>query len=194
MKSFDKNNDGQMILDLKSGDILAFNRIFELYSSKLFHFAKVYLGSDADSEELVQEVFSILWERRNQLKDGFSFQSYLFTIAFNIIKKHFRQKKLFKNFAREELLKGEETEPSEQIDYASLKQYILRLCEAFPPQRREVFMRSRFEGLSNQEIADQLGLSKKTIENHLNLALREIRTKIEKSGFAVFLFYFIFIR
>lgn len=183
-----------MILDLKSGDILAFNRIFELYSSKLFHFAKVYLGSDADSEELVQEVFSILWERRNQLKDGFSFQSYLFTIAFNIIKKHFRQKKLFKNFAREELLKGEETEPSEQIDYASLKQYILRLCEAFPPQRREVFMRSRFEGLSNQEIADQLGLSKKTIENHLNLALREIRTKIEKSGFAVFLFYFIFIR
>ncbi|MGV8090598.1 MAG: RNA polymerase sigma-70 factor [Mangrovibacterium sp.] len=194
MKDFEKNSDDQLILDLKSGNILVFNHIFEVYSTKLFLFAKVYLGSDEDSEELVQEVFTILWEKRDQLKSGFSFKSYLFTIAFNIIKKHFRQKALFKKFAREELLNEITSDPSQQIDYNSLKNYILKLAEALPAKRREIFIKSRFEGLSNQEIADELGLSKKTIENHLNLALREIRSKMEGGKLSVILFYFMFIK
>jgi RNA polymerase sigma-70 factor (family 1) len=194
LKDFEKNSDDQLILDLKSGNILVFNHIFEVYSTKLFLFAKVYLGSDEDSEELVQEVFTTLWERRDQLKSGFSFKSYLFTIAFNIIKKHFRQKALFKKFAREELLNEVTTDPSQQIDYHSLKNYILKLAEALPAKRREVFIKSRFEGLSNKEIADELGLSKKTIENHLNLALKEIRSKMEGDKLSVILFYFMFIK
>jgi RNA polymerase sigma-70 factor (ECF subfamily) len=194
LKDFEKNSDDQLILDLKSGNILVFNHIFEVYSTKLFLFAKVYLGSDEDSEELVQEVFTILWEKRDQLKSGFSFKSYIFTIAFNIIKKHFRQKALFKKFAREELLNEITSDPSQQIDYNSLKNYILKLAEALPAKRREIFIKSRFEGLSNKEIADELGLSKKTIENHLNLALREIRSKMEGGKLSVILFYFMFIK
>jgi RNA polymerase sigma-70 factor (ECF subfamily) len=178
LKDFKKNSDDQLILDLKSGNILTFNHIFEVYSSKLFLFAKVYLGSNEDSEELVQEVFTTLWAKRDQLKSGFSFKSYIFTIAFNIIKKHFRQKALFKKFAREELLNEITSDPSQQIDYASLKNYILELAGTLPSKRRDVFMKSRFEGLSNKEIADEFGLSQKTIENHLNLALKEIRRKV----------------
>ena len=194
MKDFKKNSDDQLILDLKSGNILTFNHIFEVYSSKLFLFAKVYLGSNEDSEELVQEVFTTLWEKRDQLKSGFSFKSYIFTIAFNIIKKHFRQKALFKKFAREELLNEITSEPSQQIDYISLKNHILDLAGALPAKRREVFMKSRFEGLSNKEIADEFGLSQKTIENHLNLALKEIRSKMKGSKFSVLLFYFMLIK
>lgn len=182
-----------MILDLRSGDILAFNHVFEIYSSKLFLFAKAYLRSVEDSEELVQEVFTILWEKRDQLKSGFSFRSYIFTVAFNIIKKHFKQKALFKKFAREELLSEVIKEPSQEIDYHILKNYILELTEALPEKRREVFVKSRFEGLSNKEIAATMGLSKKTIENHLNLALREIKSKMEKGRLSVILFYFMFI-
>lgn len=193
MKSFEKNSDDQLILGLKSGNILVFNHIFEVYSSKLFLFAKAYLGSVEDSEELVQEVFTILWEKRAQLKTGFLFKSYIFTIAFNIIKKHFKQKALFKKFAQEELLNEATSEQSQEIDYHSLKNYILELAGTLPAKRREVFMKSRFEGLSNKEIAEELGFTKKTVENHLNLALKEIKSKIGKGKMPVILFYFMFI-
>ena len=193
MKGFEKNSDDQLILDLKAGNILVFNHIFEIYSSKLFLFAKAYLGSAEDSEELVQEVFTILWEKRDQLKSGFSFKSYIFTIAFNIIKKHFKQKALFKKFAQEELLNEVTSEPPQEIDFHSLKNYILELAGTLPAKRREVFMKSRFEGLSNKEIAEELGLTKKTIENHLNLALKEIKSKMGKGKLPVILFYFMFI-
>lgn len=194
MKNFGGNSDDQLIHGLKSGDILVFNRIFEIYSSKLFLFAKAYLGSVEDSEELVQEVFTILWEKRGQLKSGYSFKSYIFTIAFNIIKKHFKQKALFKKFAQEELLNEVTSEPPQEIDYHSLKNYILELAGTLPAKRREVFMKSRFEGLSNKEIAEELGLTKKTIENHLNLALKEIKRKMEKGKLPVMLFYFMFVK
>lgn len=194
MKSFENNSDDQLISDLRSGNILVFNQIFEIYSTRLFLFAKGYLKSVEDSEELVQEVFTTIWEKRDQLKNGFSFKSYIFTIAFNIIKKHFRQKARFKKFANEELLDDVTSETSQQIDYNSLKSYILGLAEALPEKRRNIFIKSRFEGFSNKEIADKFGLTKKTVENHLNLALKEIRNKMEERKLPVILFYFMFLK
>jgi RNA polymerase sigma-70 factor (ECF subfamily) len=194
LKSFENNSDDQLISDLRSGNILVFNQIFEIYSARLFLFAKGYLKSVEDSEELVQEVFTTIWEKRDQLKNGFSFKSYIFTIAFNIIKKHFRQKARFKKFANEELLEDLTSETSQQIDYNSLKSYILSLAEALPEKRRNVFIKSRFEGFSNKEIADKFGLTKKTVENHLNLALKEIKNKMVEKKLPVILFYFMFLK
>ncbi|MCG6190663.1 RNA polymerase sigma-70 factor [Maribellus maritimus] len=194
MKSVEKNSDKQLISKLKSGNILAFNQFFDIYSSKLFYFAKGYLKSVEESEELVQEVFTTIWEKRGQLKEESSFKAYIFTIAFNIIKKHFREKAQFRKFADNELLSEATIETTQQIDYNSLKDYILELTKSLPEKRREVFIKSRFEGHSNKEIADELGLSKKTIENHLNLALKEIRNKIENKKLPVILFFFMFIK
>jgi RNA polymerase sigma-70 factor (family 1) len=194
LNDFKKYNEEKLISELKEGDILAFNQIFELYSSKLFLFAKGYLKSVEDSEELVQEVFTKIWEKRDQLQSGYSFKSYVFTIAFNIIKKHFRQKSRFKKFVTEELLTDVTNETSQQIDYNSLKNHILELAEFLPEQRRKVLIKSRFEGLTNKEIAGELKLSKKTIENHLNLALKEIRRKMEGRKLSLILFYFMFLK
>ena len=192
MNNFIKYSEEQLISELNSGNILAFNYIFELYSSKLFFFANGYLKSAEDSEELVQEVFTKIWEKREQLQSGYSFQSYIFTIAFNIIKKHFRQKSLFRKFSTEELLTEVTNDISQQIEYNSLKKHILELAGSLPAKRREVFIKSRFDGLTNNEIAEELGLSKKTIENHLNLALKEIRRKMEGNKLSLILFCFMF--
>lgn len=194
MEYINKNDDDQIISQLKSGNILVFNQIFENYSARLFLFAKGYLKSVEDSEELVQEVFTTIWEKRDQLKSGFSFKSYIFTIAFNIIKKHFRQKAQFRKFVDEEIINEITSETSQQIDYNSLKNNILHLVESLPEKRRNVFIKSRFEGFSNKEIADELGLTKKTVENHLNLALKEIRDKMEEGKLPVILFYFMFLK
>jgi RNA polymerase sigma-70 factor (family 1) len=189
-----KYGEERLITELKAGNMLAFNQIFEMYSSKLFLFAKGYLKSVEDAEELVQEVFTNIWEKRDQLKSGLSFKSYLFTIAFNVIKKQFRQKARFRKFASEELISEETNETAQQIDYHSLKKYILDLAGSLPEKRRNVFIKSRFEGLSNKEIADELGLSKKTVENHLNLALKEIRSRMEGKKLSVVLFFFMFLK
>jgi RNA polymerase sigma-70 factor (ECF subfamily) len=187
------NREDQLIKELKSGNILAFNQLFEIYSSKLYLFSKGYLKSEVDSEELVQEVFTIIWEKRDQIKSGFSFRSYIFTIAFNVIKKHFRKKTLLRNIEKEYVLKDNTNETSEQIDYESLKTHILEIAESLPERRKQVFLKSRFEFLSNKEIAKEFGLSKKTVENHLNLALKSIKEKMGGASLSVILFYFLFL-
>ena len=77
---------------LKFGSPVAFQHLFNRYSQKLYRFALSYLKSDAEAEEIVQDVFMTLWETRHRLDSEKSFHAYLFTIAFNAIKKKFNQK------------------------------------------------------------------------------------------------------
>ena len=81
-------SDNELIRELKKGNIEAFNQIFYAYSSKLYHFAYGYLKSKEDAEEMVQEIFSKIWDKRADIKEEYQFRSYLFSIAFNYIKKH----------------------------------------------------------------------------------------------------------
>src|SRR5665647_947302 len=85
-------NESQLVHNLSKGNLLAFNTLYKNYSGRLYRFALGYLKSEDEAEELVQEVFTIIWEKRKDLKEELSFKSFLFTIAFNIIRKHFRTK------------------------------------------------------------------------------------------------------
>lgn len=193
MKEQQLNTEQKLVNQLRTGNILAFNQIFDLYSSKLFLFAKGYLKTVEDSEELVQEVFTTIWENRHQLRPELSFKSYIFTIAFNVIKKHFRRKTLFQKFANSELLEKSTLETVQEIDYNSLRIHVLQIADSLPEKRREVFIKSRFDGFSNKEIADQLGLSKKTIENHLNMALKEVKNQLNPKNLSSVLFFVLFV-
>lgn len=191
----DKNiTEKQFILQLKSGNILAFNKIFEVYSSKLYVFAYGYLKSKEDTEGLVQDVFTKVWEKRTDLNPELSFKAYLFTIAFNQIKKHFRQKAQFRKFVNNELFVVSTVKTEDDIDYNSLKRHIFDILKIFPEKRRKVFVKSRFDGLTNKEIAEELGLSKKTVENHLNLAIKQIKARLEDGDLPIFLFYCMFLK
>ncbi|HCI54776.1 MAG TPA: hypothetical protein DFI01_02500 [Bacteroidales bacterium] len=90
MKKID--DERVLVRNLSKGSILAFNTLFRAYSGRLYRFAKGYLRSDEESEEIVQEVFTKIWEKRTELREELSIKSFLFTIAFNLIKKHFRSK------------------------------------------------------------------------------------------------------
>ena len=85
-------SESMLVRNLSKGNLLAFNTLYKEYSGRLYRFAFGYLKSEAEAEELVQEVFTIIWEKRADLKEELSFKSFLFTIAFNIIRKHFRTK------------------------------------------------------------------------------------------------------
>jgi len=187
--------DNELIKKLKKGDIDAFNQIFYAYSSKLYHFAYGYLKSKEDAEEMVQEIFSGIWDKRADIKEEFQFRSYLFSIAFNYIKKHFRSKALvvkYIEFANPHDLETEQTQ--EDVNYSSLKLMVDQLVDKMPEKRKAVFFKSRFEGKNSKEIAVEMNISQSTVENHLNQALRFLRQHLKDENLAGLLFFWLFIQ
>jgi len=168
-------NERLLVRNLSKGNIIAFNTLFRAYSGRLYRFAFGYLKSEAEAEEVVQEVFMTVWEKREELNEDLSFKSYLFTISFNIIRKQFRKRAHLTQYLNFGIYDDFDFRTSDEVTYKSLYQYITRLLDQLPPRRREVFEKSRFEGLSIREISDELKISHKTVENHLTEALKFLR-------------------
>jgi RNA polymerase sigma-70 factor (ECF subfamily) len=188
-------SDNELVTELKKGNIEAFNLIFYAYSSKLYHFAYGYLKSKEDAEEMVQEIFSKIWDKRSDIKEEYQFRSYLFSIAFNYIKKHFRSKALINKYIELSTPDNPETlQIQEDINYASLKLVVDKLVDKMPQKRKAVFVRSRFEGKSSKEISEEMNISQSTVENHLNQALRFLRRHLKSETLDVLLFFWLFIQ
>jgi len=189
------HSDKELIRKLKKGDIEAFNRIFYAYSSKWYHFAYGYLKSKEDAEEMVQEIFSKIWDKRTDIKEEYEFRSYLFSIAFNYIKKHFRSKALINKYAEFATTNNPESEQIEEdVNYASLKIRVDQLVDQMPEKRKAVFFKSRVEGKNSKEIAAEMNISPSTVENHLNQALRFLRLHLKDENLAGLLFFWLFIQ
>jgi len=193
MKSHSFEDESGLVKRLSKGNLLAFNTLFEEYSGRIFRFAKGYLKSEAVSEEVVQEVFTIIWEKRESLNPDLSFKSYIFTISFNIIRKHFRKNKIISKYLKEEVEYDFDNKTLHTVDYNSLYEYVTDIVEQLPLRRREIFVKSRFEGLSIKEISEELKISHKTVENQQTDALKYIRTKIRKEYYPLVLFFMLFI-
>jgi RNA polymerase sigma-70 factor (ECF subfamily) len=127
------------------------------------------------------------------LKEDLSFKSFLFTIAFNIIRKHFRTKSFFAEYFKSELNPDLDMQTTQKITYNSLHQYITELVSKLPERRKEIFIKSRFQGLTIKEIAEDMKINHKTVENQLTDALRFIRTNLNKENISGILFLFLFL-
>ena len=189
----DSNNESKLVSELSKGNILAFNTLFRKYDKRLYLFALRYLRSEEEAEELIQEVFTIIWEKKAHLKEELSFKSYLFAIAFNIIRRHFRTRVQFSEYLKAGASDGIDMQTSNKITCDSLYQYIAELADRLPDKRKIVFMKSRFDGLSIKEIAEELKISHKTVENQLTDALKFIRTNLNRESIPAILFFILFI-
>jgi len=185
--------ENQLVRSLKRGDMLAFNELFGYYGRRLYYFSFGYLRSEPECEELVQEVFTKVWEKRTALKEELSFRSYIFTIAFNIIRKHFRNRSLVNTYLKSQVMDDFNLDTIEKVDFNSLKSRLDDLVSKLPLRRKEIFTKSRFEGLSVKEIAADLNISKKTVENQLTEALRFIRHNLTDERIVGLLFVYLFI-
>lgn len=178
---------------LQKGDILAFNFLFEEYSSRLYHFGLKFLKTESDAEELVQEVFLKIWKNKSNLKADKSFKSYLFTIAFNQIKKHFQNKTLILELTEtlNPLLIDNSTENN--IVYNSIKKQVETILDELPLKKKEIFCLRRFEGLSSKEVALKYGMSPGSIDNQVSEIVHFIKRRINTNEISVLLFFFLFI-
>lgn len=191
----EERNEHNLIQLLKRGDVAAFDSLFEVYSPRLFGFAMKYFKNEADSEELVQEVFLKVWGNRNKLKTELSFKSYLFTIALNQIRKYFNKKATSLRYL-ESLQNEPEFVDNQAIldeDYELAFKHINLIIEQMPPRRREIFMKSKLEGKSSKLIADELNISPGTVDNQVSEALRFLRSRLGSKNIVLVLFAVLFV-
>lgn len=166
-----------IVKKLKSGDTEAFNELFARYSGRLYGFGLKYLKVDADTEELVQNIFYKIWKNRERLDPDRSFKSYIFTIAFNEICDSFQRKAVLAEFEIEGFhIPTDITQ--EDVAYNSALDTIKGLLEKLPERQREIFELSRFENLSSKEISDRLGITSKTVDNQVSEVIRFLRSRI----------------
>ena len=194
MTENNKNTDQQLVKSLQKGDVFAFNELFHKYSQKVYNFSIKHLENEEDTKDLIQEIFLKIWDKREKIDENKSFNGFLFTIALNSIRNYFRKKvkdrKLINKWLEETESFSDTTKLS--TEFRSLEKVVNSIVEQLPPKRRMVFKLSRNEGLSNSDIARQMNIQKKTVENHLNLALNYLREKLQNHSFLVILFFILF--
>ena len=183
------------IISLKSGDFEAFDQLFKKYGKRLYGFAIGYLKSHEDAEELVQDIFVKVWENRSELDENQSFNSYLFTIAKNTILNHFRKKAHQQSYIEyiKQHTKLIHIKTEEDIVYSDLDAQAKKVIDKLPPSRREIFRLSREQGYNNEEIAQRLNISKKTVENQITHALKFIREQLGSKNLIPLLFISLFL-
>ena len=195
MNLADLHSESELVISLRNSSQDAFKQLFDRYSQKLYHFALSYLKSDSDSEEIVQEVFLKIWENRDHLQSDKSFKSYLFTIAFNAIKKRFNKKLKEDRYKHDffDWLSEENPEIEEKIEYELLLNKLDSLINEFPEKRKKIFLLRKKEGKSILEIAELMEISPKTVKNQITAGMNSLKRSFQDEDISAFLFYFLFI-
>lgn len=173
-------SEKELIISLKFGSKEAFNLLFHMYERRIYAFSLKLLLSREDAEEVVQEVFFKIWKNKRFLKEDLSFKAYLFTVAknhiYNLMSKRVSET-AYKLYSAKTVNRPT-CNTEEELDFDELNTKIQGMIQEMPEKRQKVFVMSRFQGLSNREIADQLSISLSTVENHINCALKVLKQRL----------------
>lgn len=168
------------IRKIAEGDVRAFHNVFFEYYGQVKQFSYFVLKDIDAAEDIAQEVFIKVWTGRGVLPEVRNFRNYLFQISKNTMIDHIRRETAM--VLRNNVFAGRafSRDDSFENDFIAKETQgaIDEIVGNMPPKRREVFILNRVQGKSNDEIAELLGLSKKTVENHLHLALKELKEKL----------------
>lgn len=163
---------------MAGGDRSAFREIFILFYPKVRTFVSRLIPDSDEAKDVAQSIFIRIWLNRERFTEVKNFDAYIFTLSKHTVLNHLDKAR--RKQGRQEDGTGEIYDlalPSDKLEMLDMKRRIDNAVEEMPPQRKQVFTMSRILGMKNGEIADRLNLSKKTVENHINLALKEIRKK-----------------
>jgi RNA polymerase sigma-70 factor (family 1) len=183
-ESPDNTEQNELLTKLRDGDALAFAEIYNQYRSKIYLYACHLCKSTDLAEEIVQEVFIRIWQKREQINTGLNFGAYIKKITLNHVLNH------LKKVAREKALQEElftyitiikNSTEDNLLEKELLKTYH-EAIEQLPTQKKLIYQMSRDQDMSHDEIAQELAISKNTVKNHMVEATKFIRNYVNKNG------------
>lgn len=182
MDSKSNNSEKNLVIDIRNDSVDAFKLLYNRYNKKLYYFSLRYLSDLEEAEELVQSVFISIWEHRQSLDATMPVKNYIYKSAVNYIYNYLKKKAIRARFVESELQKGElqSNQTYDQIFFHDLEKSISSIVKTLSSQQQKIFKLSRFEGLSHEEIAKDLDLSVRTVENQIYRALKIIKSKLKR--------------
>ena len=185
------SNNSDLILYLKKGNVNAYAYLVDSYNHRLCLYANSLMNDVPISEDIVQNVFIKVWEKRDNLKADFSIKSYLYKSVYNACINEYKRNQsvtiLEKKYIEEldRILEDKDEDALEKL-IGLVKEAIQEL----PPKCKEIFLLSKKEGLTNIEISEYLNISKNTIERQINIAFSKIRKNIGNKTNIILFFLF----
>lgn len=190
------NNEEIFILKkMIEGDKKAFKYFFDTFYSDLCNFVNTYINDNDLSEEIVQDIFVYFWENKSKLQLTHSVKSYLFCASkyksLNCLRDRNRHLRVHAKMAEQNIdtINLEE----EVLDTQQLRNILQSAINNLPPRCKEIFLLSKTQELSNKEIAEQLNISVKGVENQITIALKKLRVSLLPYREKIFILFLILI-
>ncbi|WP_455592613.1 RNA polymerase sigma-70 factor [Bacteroides sp.] len=172
-------------------DSKTFEAFFLHYYPQVKNFINRLIQNDEDSEDLSQDIFTNLWQNRKSLNEVENLNAYLYRMAKNAVYRYIKRNLLFKNYqekqsASDSLLQLTFNQTEEDLQAHELELLVALAVDKMPHQRQKIYKMSREQGINNEQIALELNISKRTVENHLTQALADIRKLLLMITFTFF--------
>ena len=184
---YNSYSDEQLLSLLKDGDITAFNMIYDRYSRPLYLYILSKTDRGETSKDLLQDLFATLWEKRFTLDIHLSLRAYLYQSVRHKIIDLYRKDSTYRKYLQQ-LIEHFDAQPhniSETYDYKAKASEVFEAINRLPARMKEIFMLSRFENLSIEQIASRLDLSQQTVKNQITKALKILRTHYTQTDLLV---------
>jgi RNA polymerase sigma-70 factor (ECF subfamily) len=194
LKTDNANIELVLFQSVRQGDEEAFRVLFLRYYRLLSRYTTQITKNEEEAQELVSDVFLLLWDKRNSIQIGLSVRQYLYAMCRNKALRHLKSKRHPASVTlTPELTEALAQEPADEYEDPALSaprglsaaDSLYRFIEKLPGKRQVIFRMNKLEGLSYHEIAGQLGLSEKTVKNQVFRAMEQLR----HMSFALFLLY-----
>ena len=167
--------------DENTNQLEQLEQLFRMHYRSLCIVAKNIVGDSAAAEDVVQDMFLKIWKKKNQLNINSELKAYIFRSTVNTALNYLDKNKRSLSFENNKIaeLPGTGIEDKDPLVQSELEELIHQTIQDLPPKCRQIFIMSRFEDMKYAEIANQLGISIKTVENQMGKALSRVREKLQ---------------
>lgn len=177
----DKEIEHKYLASMSEGDTASFDALFLIYYPRLLTFIDSLVKNRDDAKDISQDIFLKLWNNREKMPQVTSLKSYLFQMAKNGVYDYFKHHTSYDDYNEiQEYGDIGIDSVSNEVETRDLELLIDIVIENMPSQRKTIFIMSRKEGFSNDEISQKLNISKRTVETHISSALNDIRKLISQ--------------
>jgi RNA polymerase sigma-70 factor (ECF subfamily) len=181
MKAGQSSFDAEIIRNLKNGDARAMGMLYKLHWKALYISAYNILKDKEACEDIIQELFIRIWNKRNELNITSSLQSYLSAATRYEVYRRLREHKRYEPIVEEMVSSLPADMFYDTLEFKELQSQITSAVDTLSPKCKSVYILSRNEQLSHKEIAGQLNISTNTVRNHLTHALHHVRGSIDQA-------------